>query len=64
MDLAMADRAAHLRARYDLRTPDSIHLASALESRADLFLTNDRRLCQVEEIPVLLVEDLILDGRP
>lgn len=58
MDLPIADRAAYLRARYDLRTPDAIHLASAMVSHADLFLTNDRRLRRVREIPVLLVEDL------
>ena len=58
VDLSVADRAAFLRARYDLRTPDAIHLASALASHADLFLTNDRRLRRVKEIPVVLVEEL------
>jgi predicted nucleic acid-binding protein len=58
VDLATADRAAYLRARYALRTPDAIHLASALQFHADLFLTNDRRLRRVREIPVALVEEL------
>lgn len=57
-DLAVADRAAFLRARYRLRTPDAIQLATALEGRADLFPTNDRDLRRVAEVRVLLVDDL------
>ena len=58
VDLSIADRAAALRAHYNLRTPDAIHLASAVESGADLFLTNDRRRRPVKGIPILLVEEL------
>lgn len=37
--------AAKLRADYSsLRAPDAIHLASAIESGADIFITTDRRL--------------------
>lgn len=37
--------AAKLRAEYSgLRTPDAIHLASALESGAKVFITTDKRL--------------------
>ena len=48
LDLPVADRAAALRARYRLRTPDAIQLATALQARADVFLTNDRDLRRVE----------------
>jgi predicted nucleic acid-binding protein len=58
LDPAIADRAASLRARYSLSTPDAIHLASALASQADVFLTNDRALRRVQEVSVLLVEEL------
>lgn len=58
VDLAVADRAASLRARYRLRTPDAIHLATAVHERADVFLTNDHDLLQVSEVPVLLVDEL------
>jgi predicted nucleic acid-binding protein len=37
----IADRAAQLRAEHGLGTPDAIHLATALESGATLFVTND-----------------------
>ena len=57
-NIDIAHRAAEYRARYGLRTPDAIHVATAVQARAEVFLTNDRRLRRVEEIDVLLVEDL------
>lgn len=44
----LAARAAVLRAAYTLRTPDALHVATALEQRANWFVTNDRRLRKVE----------------
>jgi predicted nucleic acid-binding protein len=55
--LTVADRAASLRARYRLRTPDAIQLATALHASADVFLTNDRDLRRVKEVPVLLIDE-------
>lgn len=38
-------KAAFLRAKYKtLRAPDAFHLASALESKASIFITADRRI--------------------
>lgn len=54
---AVVDLAADLRARYGLQTPDAIHLASAIVHNADLFLTNDRQLKKVKEIPVYLLSE-------
>jgi hypothetical protein len=56
--LEMADRAASIRARYRLRTPDAIHLATAILEGVDVFLTNDRDLLQVREVPILLIDEL------
>jgi predicted nucleic acid-binding protein len=58
LDLAVADRAASLRGRYRLRTPDAIQLATALEAGADAFLTNDQQLSRVTEMPVLLIDEI------
>jgi predicted nucleic acid-binding protein len=58
VDLAVADRAASFRARYRLRTPDAIHLATAVQAGADVFLTNDRELVRVTDVPILLVDEL------
>lgn len=37
-------RAAELRARHDLKTPDALHLATAIEGGCEEFWTNDHRL--------------------
>lgn len=37
-------RAAELRATFGLRTPDALHLATALQHGCDAFWTNDDRL--------------------
>ena len=46
------ERATDLRARYGLRTPDAIHLATALEDETDLFLTGDAALARCAEVRV------------
>ena len=38
--------AAHLRARFNLKTPDALHLACAQHHRCDALWTNDNRLTQ------------------
>lgn len=55
----IATCAAKLRATYNLKTPDTIHLATAIESGAKIFLTNDERAKKVREIKVCLVQDLV-----
>ncbi len=50
--------AAEIRARYGLRTPDAIMLATAVESGATLAVTNDNAWQKMKEIEVLLVRDL------
>ena len=46
------DQATELRAKYRFKTPDAIHLAAAIVSKCDLFLTNDRQLTQCTEIRI------------
>ena len=55
---AIAARAAHLRAIYNLRTPDALQVAAALDANCDAFLTNDRGLKRVEELKILFLDDL------
>ena len=50
--------AAQIRARYGLRTPDAIMLATAFDAGATLAVTNDRAWTKVEGIEVLLLRDL------
>jgi predicted nucleic acid-binding protein len=46
--LPLANEGARLRAEYNLTTPDSLHVATALASGAGWLVTNDRRLRRVE----------------
>lgn len=56
----IAERAADLRARYNLRTPDALQIATALHTRCEAFLTNDLGLQRVVELRVLVLDELEL----
>jgi len=55
IDAATIERATELRARHALRTPDAIHVATALERYSDLLLTGDAALAKCTEIRVELI---------
>lgn len=46
------DRATAIRAAFNFKLGDSLHLAAAAEGGCDRFLTNDRRLSTFTDIPV------------
>jgi predicted nucleic acid-binding protein len=56
---SIAIRAAELRARYHLRTPDALQVATAIEYDCQAFLMNDRALMRVSELRIILLDDLI-----
>ena len=58
MNSIVAERAAELRAKYGLKTPDALHVATALETGSQAFLTNDLALKRVTEIQVLVLDEL------
>lgn len=51
----ISQRAAELRADQNLRTPDAIHVATALARDADYFITNDQQLLRLEKNKVLKI---------
>jgi predicted nucleic acid-binding protein len=53
----VAQRAAEIIAKYNLRPPDAIQLASCLEEGAEAFFTNDRGLKIVREVEVHTLRD-------
>jgi uncharacterized protein len=51
---AVIDRATEIRAHFNFKTPDSIHLA-AVESGCDVFYTGDHRLARFTGITIEVV---------
>ncbi|SHF76758.1 Predicted nucleic acid-binding protein, contains PIN domain [Caldanaerobius fijiensis DSM 17918] len=51
--------AAKLRAKYKIKTPDAIFIATGIAENADVFVTNDVRLKNIEEIEIVLLEQLL-----
>jgi len=49
------DRATEIRAQFNFKTPDSIHLAAAVVSNSDIFLTNDHRLNRFTGIAIEVI---------
>lgn len=48
--------AAEIRAKYHIKAPDAIHLASAIISKADTFITTDRKIPRkVEGLKVVVI---------
>ncbi|MBM3790518.1 MAG: type II toxin-antitoxin system VapC family toxin [Acidobacteria bacterium] len=52
--------AAQLRAVHNIRTPDAIHLATAMIARCPVYLTNDRNLPSIPGIRILQVKSYLL----
>lgn len=52
LSATVVERATHLRAKYNLKTPDALHFATAVEASASAFLTGDRALSRCTEVPV------------
>ena len=58
LDESVSLKAAELRAKYGIKTPDAIQLASVISKNGEVFITNDERLDAVKEIKVLTLSDL------
>jgi predicted nucleic acid-binding protein len=53
-----AERAVYARAVYSISLMDALQVGVAISTNCQAFLTNDRRLLRIAEIPILLLEDL------
>jgi predicted nucleic acid-binding protein len=58
VSVEIAEVAAQLRATQNLRTPDAIQIATAMQRGATFFLTNDARLAAVPDLEVLVLDVL------
>ncbi|WRH66083.1 MAG: PIN domain-containing protein [Planktothrix sp. GU0601_MAG3] len=52
-------QAANIRSTTNIRTPDAIHAATALNLGFTIFLTNDSGLRNLPSLPVVILKDLI-----
>lgn len=59
IDAKVAEKGAELRAKYEIRTPDALQIASAIEDRATIFFSNDDRLKKIEEIEVVVLKEIL-----
>ena len=59
LDLKISDIASDLRAKYGIKTPDAIQIATTIYGGSKSFITNDESLKKVEEISVLLLDDIV-----
>ncbi len=56
VDAAVAEQATQLRAKYNLKTPDAIHLASASLHGATLLITTDHDFSKCRDLPGLTIQ--------
>lgn len=57
IDKQIAIMAAKIRAKYGIKAPDALHLASAIQSGARFFMTTDRRLPRaVEGLKIIVLQ--------
>ncbi len=56
----IARRAAQLRAKYNIRPADALQAATAIESGATAWVSNDKKLRRIEpEMEVIILEDFV-----
>jgi predicted nucleic acid-binding protein len=55
----IAEKAAEIRARHNLRTPDSVQVATAILNSADLLIANDKKWKKITEVNVVILDEII-----
>jgi uncharacterized protein len=59
VDIELADIAARIRAQHNLRTPDAIQAATAIQFGATLLITNDPIFKRITEFHTLVLDDFV-----
>lgn len=62
INTAIAKQTVELRVKYNLKTPDALHLATAIAMKCDAFVTNDLTFKKVSELKIILIDDLEPDS--
>jgi predicted nucleic acid-binding protein len=58
LNLQVADMAVTFRAKYGLKTPDAVQIATAAVCGADYVITNDREWKKIKDVRVVLLPEL------
>ena len=58
-DVAVMEQMSNLRTQYNLRTPDAIHIGTALVYGVETFITNDIHLKCVTDLNVIVLADFV-----
>lgn len=61
LSMEVAEKAASIRARYGLKTPDAIQIAIGVLRKARAFVTNDLNFKEVESIRVIQLSSLLAE---
>jgi len=57
--LAIADRAAHMRAQYNLRTPDALQAATAVTAGATALISNDAIFRRISDLEIAILDEML-----
>jgi predicted nucleic acid-binding protein len=61
IDRSLLVAATKLRVKYKLKTPDAIHVATALSINCNRFITNDKGFRNIAGLPTLILSELLTD---
>lgn len=59
LDEKIADVASSLRAKYNIKTPDAIQVASAILSGAKAFVTNEPSLKRIDNLDIIIMKEML-----
>lgn len=62
LNRAVFERATKLRVEHNLKTPDSLHLAAAIQASCDEFWTNDQHLAKAASNHLIIVDWAVLES--
>jgi len=57
VNLRVSDIASDMRAKYRIRVPDAIQIASAIVGGSQSFITNDEVLKKVKDVNIILLDE-------
>lgn len=59
LDRELLRQGAYLRAIFGIKTPDALQIAAARKGGCSIFITNDRRLPQIDGLTILQLSDYL-----